>query len=149
LRQTQLGGGFYSEGILPMLAPRPAARVAALQPHRARGRADAFARGLAKPADFVFVSESGGPLDHHNVGRRGLAKATAGANLPHLRWHDLRHLAASMLIAEGAPASYVAALLGHASPAITLSIYSHLFARAEHADRMRERMEAAFVDVLT
>jgi hypothetical protein len=57
-------------------------------------------------------------------------------------------LAASILIAEGAPASYVAAVLGHASPAITLSIYSHLFAKSEHAHRTRERMEAAFGGLL-
>jgi hypothetical protein len=53
-----------------------------------------------------------------------------------------------MLIAEGAPASYVASVLGHATPAITLSIYAHLFGQAEHAERTRERMEAAFGEML-
>ncbi len=109
---------------------------------------NAFARGHAKPTDYVFTSDTGGPLDHCNIRKRALEKATTAANLPRLRWHDLRHLAASMLIAEGAPASYVAAVLGHATPAITLSIYAHLFAGAEHADRTRERMEAAFADIL-
>jgi len=68
--------------------------------------------------------------------------------LPHLRWHDLRHVAASLLIAEGASVGYVARLLGHASPAITLSTYAHAFASAEHDDRMRERMEQAFGEAL-
>jgi hypothetical protein len=39
-------------------------------------------------------------------------------------------------------------MLGHASPAITLSIYAHEFARAEHADRTRERMKQAFGELL-
>jgi integrase len=41
--------------------------------------------------------------------------------LPHLRWHDLRHFAASLLIAEGGSVGYVSRLLGHSNPAITLS----------------------------
>jgi integrase len=109
---------------------------------------EAFARGCAKPGDFVFGSETGGPMHYRNIVRRGLEKAVTAAVLPHLRWHDLRHLAASMLISDGAPASYVANMLGHSTPAITLSIYAHQFAKAEHADRTRERMEEAFAEVL-
>ena len=111
-------------------------------------KAEAFRLRRAKPTDFVFASETGGPMHHRNIVRRRLDKATAAAGLPHLRWHDLRHLAASVLIAEGAPASYVAAVLGHANPAITLAIYAHLFGQAEHAERTRERMEAAFGGLL-
>ena len=40
--------------------------------------------------------------------------------------------------------AYLSRVLGHANPAITLSTYAHEFARAEHADRTRKRMEAAF-----
>jgi hypothetical protein len=42
----------------------------------------------------------------------------------------------------------VQAVLGHSSLAITLSIYAHAFARAEHDERTRERMEAAFGEIL-
>jgi integrase len=98
--------------------------------------------------DFVFASAVGTPLGHHNIGRRGLEKAIKAAGLPKLTWHDLRHVAASVLIAEGAPVAYIAQVLGHASPAITLSTYAHQFARVEHAQRMRERMEAAFGHLL-
>ena len=62
--------------------------------------------------------------------------------------HDLRHVAASVLIAEGASVAYVARVPGHANPAITLSTYAHEFARAEHADRTRDAMEAAFGELL-
>jgi len=108
----------------------------------------AFARGLAKPLDYVFSSERGTPLGHRNIVRRGLEPAIKKAALPHLSWHDLRHVAASALIAEGASVAYVSRVLGHASPAITLSTYAHEFARAEHADRTRDRMEAAFGELL-
>jgi hypothetical protein len=38
--------------------------------------------------------------------------------------------------------------VGHTSPAITLSIYAHAFAKTEHDDRFRELQEQAFADVL-
>ncbi len=68
--------------------------------------------------------------------------------MPKLRWHDLRHVAASALIAEGASIPYLSRVLGHSSPAITLAIYAHEFARTEHSDRTRERMEAAFGELI-
>jgi integrase len=108
----------------------------------------AFGVGTAKPTDFVFCSETGGPMHHRNIVRRGLERALATTGLPHLTWHDLRHVAASMLIAEGGSVAYVSRVLGHATPAITLSTYAHEFARHEHADRMRERMEAAYGNLL-
>jgi integrase len=57
-------------------------------------------------------------------------------------------VAASALIAEGASVPYLARVLGHANRAITLSIYAHEFARAEHADRTRARMEVSFGSLL-
>ena len=47
----------------------------------------------------------------------------------------------------GVSPSYVA-VLGHASPAITLSTYAHAFASAEHDERTRKRMEVAFGELL-
>lgn len=68
--------------------------------------------------------------------------------MPRLSWHDLRHVAASMLIAEGASVAYLARVLGHASPAITLNTYAHIFARVEHDDRTRDQVERAFGELL-
>lgn len=115
----------------------------------AEHKREAFARGLAKPGDFVFASETGGPLNHRNISRRGLEKALLAGAVPKLRWHDLRHVAASVLIAEGASVASLSRVLGHSSPNITLSTYAHEFARAEHADRTRERMEAAVGSLLS
>ena len=110
------------------------------------------AHRLASPhsgdGDFVFASETGGPLRHQNIVARGLGNALATTGLPHLAWHDLRHVAASALIAQGVSVAYLSRLLGHASPAITLGTYAHVFSRAEHDDRTREQMEAAFGEVL-
>jgi integrase len=111
-------------------------------------KAEAFARGFAKPTDLVFTSETGNHLDHRNITRRGLTKALETADLPHLRWHDLRHLAASALISQGASIAYLSRILGHANPAITLSIYAHQYAEAEHAETTRQRMEDAFGSLL-
>ena len=110
---------------------------------------EAFARGYGEPTDFVFASETGGALNHRNIIRRGLERAIAEGGLPKIRWHDMRHIAASALIAEGASVPYISRCLGHANPAITLSIYAHEFARSEHADRTRERMENAFGQLLS
>jgi integrase len=98
--------------------------------------------------DYVFCTTAGTPHNPRNIDRRGLRPAVAAAGLPHLRWHDLRHVAASLLIAEGASVGHVSRLLGHANPAITLQTYSHAFAAAEHDERTRERMEQAFGKVL-
>lgn len=65
-----------------------------------------------------------------------------------MRTHDLRHTLASMLIAQGANVVFVSRQLGHASPDITLRVYAHLFAGAEHADRTRAALEASFGTVL-
>jgi integrase len=90
---------------------------------------------LASPysgeSDFVFASSAGTPLAVRNIARRGLDIATRRAGLPHLRWHDLRHVAASAMIEQGASPSYVARVLGHSSPAVTLSTYAHVFDRLE------------------
>lgn len=51
--------------------------------------------------------------------------------LPHARLHDLRHLHATTLLPAGVPVHVVAARLGHADPAVTLRVYSHVL--REHA----------------
>jgi integrase len=58
--------------------------------------------------------------------------ASAGQVLPHARLHDLRHLHATTLLLAGVPVHVVAARLGHADPAVTLRVYSHVL--REHAD---------------
>lgn len=96
------------------------------------------------PTDYVFVSQVGTPLYWRNVARRALQPALRNAGIEHVRWHDLRHTFASLLIASGANISFVSRQLGHGSPDITLRVYGHLFDRAEHAQRTRDVLESTF-----
>ena len=64
---------------------------------------------------------------------------------PRLRFHDLRHSAASIMIASGADISFIARQLGHATPATTLAIYAHLFDEAANIDRVRNYVSTQFV----
>jgi integrase len=109
--------------------------------------------GHSLPTDFVFVSTTGGALNGQNVARRGLEVAMERAGLdgdgrPRLRFHDLRHCFASLLIAEGLDGVYVSRQLGHANPAITFSVYAKLFDRQRHADHAKAALEARFGGLL-
>jgi integrase len=75
----------------------------------------------------VFCTVSGNFMTNSDVGmafRR--VKAKAGSAVPQkLRWHDMRHTHASLLLAAGNSIRAVAARLGHSDPALTLRVYSH------------------------
>jgi integrase len=46
--------------------------------------------------------------------------------LPPIRFHDLRHTVASLMLADGEPAKVVQERLGHSSVMVTLDVYSHV-----------------------
>ena len=48
------------------------------------------------------------------------------ANLPEIRFHDMRHTYSSLLIEQGENIKYIQTQLGHSSPVVTLEIYAHL-----------------------
>ena len=77
-----------------------------------------------KGSGLVFPNESGVMLSI-TVLRKYWRRACAQAGIEHRRIHDIRHTTASLLIARGAPITYVSALLGHASTKMTLDIYGH------------------------
>lgn len=66
-----------------------------------------------------------GKLLSDNTLRRIWSKACDRIGIGHRRLHDIRHTTASLLLARGAPVTYVAQLLGHSSPQITLQKYAH------------------------
>jgi len=99
--------------------------------------------GHSLPVSFVFASATGSAMNPRNVARRGLDKALAKAGLPHMRFHDLRHTAASLLISTHPDVVFVSRQLGHANPSITLGVYAHLFDKAQHAQELRSRLEAS------
>jgi integrase len=75
--------------------------------------------------NLIFPSTIGTPLDQFNLYRsfKGLLHE---AGLPDIRFHDLRHTAASLMLNHGVPAIIVSKRLGHAKVSITLDIYGHL-----------------------
>ena len=117
-------------------------------------KAHKLASPFKRPEDFVFATSTGKPMYWRNVSKRGLTAAIERAGLdgderPSFRFHDCRHTFASMLIAQGANIAYVSQQLGHASPAITLTIYTHEINRAEQAERTSAMLETAFGGVLS
>jgi integrase len=66
----------------------------------------------------------------------------APVRLPRLRFHDLRHSAASLLIASGIELAEVSMLLGHSDLRVTMDFYAHL--QKQTASRAARRMDAIF-----
>jgi integrase len=75
---------------------------------------------------LVFTSEAGTPINPSNLRQRSLAPLLKKAGLPHIRFHDLRHTCATLLLGKGVHPKFVQELLGHATIAITLDTYSHV-----------------------
>ena len=63
------------------------------------------------------------------------------AGLPHIRFHDLRHTCATLLLSKGVHPKFVQELLGHATISITLDRYSHVIPAVE--DQTKKAMEEA------
>jgi len=77
---------------------------------------------------FVFTSPDGGPLRHSNFYRRHYKPAVGRAGLDRrTRFHDLRHTAAAMMVAQGAHLLVVKERLGHSSISVTADRYGHLY----------------------
>ncbi len=75
--------------------------------------------------DLVFPSGAGTPLTASNI-RRDFRQLLAASGLPKIRFHDLRHTAASLMLNHGIPVLIVSKRLGHSKPSITLDVYGHL-----------------------
>jgi len=76
--------------------------------------------------DLVFPSQNNGPVNHSVLLRRHFWPALKASELPKIRFHDLRHTFASLLIDQGENIKYIQSQLGHSSPTLTLDTYSHL-----------------------
>jgi integrase len=74
---------------------------------------------------LVFATAKGTPLDAQNIVNRYFKPLLRQAGLPDIRWHDLRHTYATLLLSRGTHPTYVQKSLGHASVQLTLDRYSH------------------------
>jgi integrase len=140
--QRQRGGGLVftdpktqrSKRTIPLPAPL----IVALEVHSQRQEKERVTAGsLWRGSSCVFTTPVGTPVDPRNDNRE-FKKLLARAGLPPVRLHDLRHTAASLLLAQGVPARVVMEILGHSQIALTMNTYSHVAPEVSHeaAERM-------------
>jgi integrase len=125
-------------------APKSGAARSVPFPRSLVGELEAACAGKA-PEDLVFTAPEGGVLWLRNWRRRVFEPAAAAAGLDGLTPHGLRHTAASLAVSAGANVKHVQRMLGHASAAMTLDVYSGLFDDDLDAvaDRLGEAAAAA------
>ena len=83
------------------------------------------AGGDWQDSGLVFATPLGSPLDARNMTREYKALLQA-AELPNIRFHDLRHAAATLLLAQGVDPRTIMECLGHSQISLTLNTYSHV-----------------------
>ncbi|CAN5714430.1 site-specific integrase [soil metagenome] len=120
--------------------------IAALRGHLERQLAEIDKVGSlwnAGEADgLIFASELGEPLDRRKVTARQFKNLLKRAGLPEIRFHDLRHTCATLLLSKNVNPKIVSEMLGHSTIAITLDTYSHVLPnmRDQAAKAMQEAL---------
>lgn len=74
---------------------------------------------------LIFTSSIGTPIHQRNI-LRDFKTLLKQAGLPPIRFHDLRHTAASLMLNHGVSVIVVSRRLGHARTSITMDVYGHL-----------------------
>lgn len=93
-----------------------------LDEFRDRQRSDGHRVGTRDP---IFTNTDGEPLHPESISQL-FARIVKRSGLPYIRFHDLRHTHASLLVAAGIPVKVVSERLGHAHPSFTIHTYQHL-----------------------
>jgi integrase len=115
------------------------ATLNALREHRIRQQERRLRLGVAyRKPEVVLASTVGGYINPRNVTRE-MEAIIAAASVPRIRVHDLRHTAATLMLAAGVPIKVVSERLGHSSVAVTLGIYAHVLPgmQAQAAETLR------------
>lgn len=104
----------------------PAHAVDALRRHKARQDEERAMLGDEwDDHDLVFANTIGRGLERQNLEPKNYYPLVERAGVPRIRFHDLRHTCATLLLRAGVHPKIVSEMLGHASIAITLDLYSH------------------------
>ncbi len=114
-----------------------------------RQRLDRLSAGEGwKENDLIFPSTNGTPMDQSNL-IKSFKRFLREAGLPEIRFHDLRHTAASLMLNHGIPPIIVSRRLGHSKVSITLDIYGHLMPEMQNeaADLMDELVTPVVIDL--
>jgi integrase len=101
---------------------------------------------LWSPGDadgLIFASETGEPLDRRAVTKLKFKPLLKRSGLPEIRFHDLRHTCATLLLTRNVNPKIVSEMLGHSTIAITLDTYSHVL------PNMRNQAAAAMEEALS
>lgn len=98
----------------------------ALRPHHRQQEQRKQANPTCNPEQWVFCSLQGTALHPTNLIRRSFRPLLEKAQLPVMRFHDLRHSTATLLLSIGIHPKIVQELLGHSQILVTLEIYSHV-----------------------
>jgi len=107
--------------------------VSALKAHRKRQLEKRMELGRAwEDSGLVFTSPTGTPLDPRNASREFHAMLTAAPDVPRIRFHDLWHTAATLLLAQGVDPRTIMETLGHSQISLTLNTYSHVLPALQH-----------------
>lgn len=123
----------------------PASLVAQLRRQSTAAAEEKLRLGVAwKDEGRVFPGQGGGPLGATTIAKT-LDAALGKAGLPHVRVHDLRHSAATMLLTAGGSLRDVQEMLGHSSYNLTADVYAHVLdeQRQATAERIDEALGAA------
>ena len=99
--------------------------------------------GLWRDYGLVVPSRVGTPLNPENLVKRSFKPLLERAGLPPIRFHDLRHTCATLLLSKGVNPKIVQEMLGHANISVTLDTYSHVL------PDMQEVAVAAMDDVFS
>ena len=81
---------------------------------------------LYQPGGLIFATETGSIINPSNLRNRSFKPLLEKAGLPPIRFHDLRHTCATLLLSKDVNPKVVSEMLGHSSISVTLDIYSHL-----------------------
>jgi integrase len=117
--------------------------VALLKQHRTAQTAQRLAASAWHDHDLVFTGRDGSFLNENTV-RHTFGRILTAAGLPHMRIHDLRHSAATLMLQAGIHPKIVSERLGHATITITLDRYSHVTPTMQEqaADTIEELLKA-------
>ena len=99
----------------------PQMAIDALRQHHQAMIADGFGK-----SPWVFCNSCGGPLRRSHFHANTFKPLLAKANLPDIRFHDLRHTSATLLLTAGVHPKVVQERLGHSQISMTLDTYSHV-----------------------
>lgn len=106
--------------------------MSALRPHKVRQLEERLLAGSRwQDWGLVFASTIGTPLEPSNVTHR-FQRLLQATGLSHQRFHDLRHCAASLLLAGGVAPRTIMGILAHSQISLTMNTYAHLSPALEH-----------------